>query len=306
MSKTVFGNKNMKKIILSLLLAAGITSSVSAGQPKNVQVVWPFAPGSTQAVMIRSLLENANTNQKNYQFIFVNKPGAGGSIAANSILNTDTLSVLVSSSSFYSRPLLYKESHNVDKFTLISQLCENAPIGVFSKKYKSLNELKNKEISIGINPGSITQIFTTQLSNSFKDITVVEIPYKDTVTAYADMLGKHIDMNVDLINNGTMSKLTSDVNLVAISGTQKILNLEPIKELSNLIVSYWFFASKDIDKNTQKELNQIFSTAIDKKIRGDCANEYGNINLLPYDKLEELHENNKKSWRNMTRGIVVQ
>lgn len=296
--------KYMKKIIASALLA--ISSLTYANQPKNVEVVWPFAAGSSQAVMIRNLLESANSSQTQYQFVFMNKPGAGGAIAANSVLAANNLSILASTSSFYTRPLLYKESHDVDKFAMLGQICEGAPVAIYSKKYKSLDEMKNKNVTFGIISGSMTQIFSNTLSKNVKDITVTEVPYKDTVASFADMMGNHIDVSVDLLSSTTLARMTPDTHVVGISGNQKISNYRQIKELVNLTNNYWFFAPKTLDAETRKQLNAILTSAINKRVRDDCANEYGYVNLLPYDKLESLNSNNKMFWKNMTNGMIVQ
>lgn len=294
----------MKKFIVSVFLM--FSTLVYANQPKTVEVVWPFAAGSSQAVMIRNLLENANSSQTQYQFVFTNKPGAGGAIAANSVLSSNTLSILASTSSFYTRPLLYKESHNVDNFAMVSQLCEGAPVAIYSKKYKSLDEMKNQRVTFGVIPGSMTQIFTNTLSKSVKDISVSEIPYKDTVASYSDMMGKHIDVSVDLLSSSTLAKMTSDTRVVGISGTRKISDYQQIKELANLTNNYWFFAPTTVNPEVRKQLNTILTSAINKRVRDDCANEYGHITLLPYDKLESLNSNNKMFWKNMTSGMIVQ
>ena len=87
----------MKSILATLLL---LTVTV-ANSATTVQVVWPFSPSSSQSVMARDLIESANKSQDKYQFVFINKPGAGGSIAANYTLNRPELTLMISSNSFW-------------------------------------------------------------------------------------------------------------------------------------------------------------------------------------------------------------
>jgi tripartite-type tricarboxylate transporter receptor subunit TctC len=294
----------MKKTLTALAMA--LTAFTASATPKTVEVVWPFAPGGTQATMIRHLLENANATQKDYQFLFVNKPGAGGSIAANSVANANSLTVLASAATFYTRPLLYKESHDVDKFNMLTPVCENAPFGLFSKKYKSLSDMKGKEVSVGIIPGSPGHIFSVALAKAFKDVKIVEVPYKDTVAASTDMLGQHVDASIDLLSVGTIERMPQDVSIVAVSGTEKFGNAETAKSLSDMTAGYWFFIPKTVDKNVQRDLNKIFTSSFDAKVRSACAAEKGTVNLVPFDKLDSLHENHKKNWKNLTAGIKVE
>lgn len=294
----------MKKTLTAVAIA--LSSIVAHANTKTVEVVWPFAPGGTQATMIRHLLESANAAQKDYRFLFVNKPGAGGSIAVNSVANSNNLTVLASAATFYTRPLLYKDSHDVDKFTVLTPVCENAPFGLYSKKYKSLNEMRGKTVSVGIIPGSPGHIFSVALAKAFKDITIVEVPYKDTVAASTDMLGQHIDASIDLLSDGTVAGMPQDVTVVAMSGTQKMGNAETAKSLSDMNAGYFFFIPKSVDKTVQRDLNRIFTSAIDSKVKGACAAERGTINPVAFEKLDELHETNKKNWKNLTAGIKVE
>ena len=78
----------MKKI---LLLIALILVTALAQAQLTVQVIWPFDPGANHASIVRALIDNANKTQNKYQFVFVNKSGAGGIIAANAVLNSTEL-----------------------------------------------------------------------------------------------------------------------------------------------------------------------------------------------------------------------
>ena len=54
----------MKKILATLL--AVLSLGVSA-QTRTIPVVWPFAIGSPQANMVRSIIDSANKEQNKYQ-----------------------------------------------------------------------------------------------------------------------------------------------------------------------------------------------------------------------------------------------
>jgi tripartite-type tricarboxylate transporter receptor subunit TctC len=159
---------------------------------------------------------------------------------------------------------------------------------------------------VGIIPGSPGHIFSVALAKAFKDITIVEVPYKDTVAASTDMLGQHVDANIDLLSEGTVARMPQDVTVVAMSGTQKMGNAETAKSLSDMNAGYWLFIPKSVDKNVQRDLNRIFTSAIDSKVKGACAAERGTINPVAFEKLDELHETNKKNWKNLTAGIKVE
>lgn len=274
----------------------------SATAQQTVQVVWPFAPGGTQANMIRQLIDNANNAQKEYRFQFVNKQGAGGSVAANSVLNESSLSIIVNAAVFYTRPHLYKEAHDIEKFDLLLPLCEQAPFALFSKKYKSMSELKGKSVTVGIIPGSPGHLFMNEVSNRIKDVKFVNVPYKDTIVASTDMIGQHVDVSLDLLNVGTLERMPKDVTLLAVSG-KKYENHEPI---SNLAGGFWFHVPKTVDKKLQKDLHRILTSSFDSKVKDMCKNDLGTVNILSFDKLESHHAHIKNQWKDSTVGVKVE
>ena len=299
----------MKKIIAAAAVVLSCLSAKANTQP--VQVVWPFAPGSTQAVMVRNLIESANQQQSKYQFVFVGKPGAGGAIAANYTASANTLTVLASTSSFYTRPLMYHESHDPEQFRLVSAICLHSPLAMFSRKYTAFNDMKNNDVTVGINPGSVTQLFTRLLAQHNPELKFTEVPYKGTPEATTDMLAKHIDASIDLLSVGNLARLTPDTAVVGITGTRSLPNMPSlsslkVKGLNNLTNNYYIFVPRNTDQALAQELNRIFNTAINEAVRESCSNERGLTELVPFDRTEKLHQTNQTQWRQITQGIVKQ
>jgi tripartite-type tricarboxylate transporter receptor subunit TctC len=299
----------MKKL-LAVLVTVLSCITVQAN-PQSVQIVWPFAPGSTQAIMVRNLIESANQQQSKYQFVFVNKPGAGGAIAANYTAASNSLTVLASTSSFYTRPLMYNESHDPDQFRLVGAICLQSPLAMFSRKYTSFNELKNNTVTVGINPGSVTQLFTRLLAQHNPELKFTDVPYKGTPEATTDMLGRHIDTSIDLLSVGNLARLTPDTTVIGISGTRSIANMPSfsslkVKGLDNLTNNYYVFVPRSTDTAIAQELNRIFNSAINDAVRENCNNERGVIEIVTFDRTERLHQTNQAQWRQITHGIAKQ
>ena len=102
----------MKKllIIFSLIWCTTVSSK------EVVPIVWAFAPYSNQANALRVIIDNANNIQEKYTFIFESKPGAGGSIAVNHVINQKKLTLLMISSSVFVRPIYYpNESYDINQ-----------------------------------------------------------------------------------------------------------------------------------------------------------------------------------------------
>jgi tripartite-type tricarboxylate transporter receptor subunit TctC len=285
--------------------------SVAYANSQVVQVIWPFAPGSTQAVMVRNLIESANQQQSKYQFVFVSKSGAGGTIAANYTLTAGSLTVLASTSSFYTRPLMYHESHDPEQFRIISAICLQSPLALFSRKYSTFNDIKNNDVTVGINPGSVTQLFTRLLAQHNPELKFTDVPYKGTPESTTDMLAKHIDASIDLLSVGTLARLTPDTAIIGVSGTRSLPGMPSmtslkVKGLDNLTNSYYIFLPRAVDVAVTQELNRIFNTAINPAVRESCSNERGLTELIPFDRTEKLHQTNQIQWRQITQGISKQ
>ena len=99
-----------------LFAIAALVASFAAIAKENITVVYSWTPADAAANFHRTLVEESNKIQNRYNFIFDTKPGAGGSIAANYVLNTPN-TVLATASAFYIRPNFFPaESHDISKF----------------------------------------------------------------------------------------------------------------------------------------------------------------------------------------------
>lgn len=297
----------MKKIIAILATALMGTTVIAATQ--TVPVIWPFAPGSSQAAVTRNLIETANQQQDKYQFVFVNRAGAGGTIAANHVKSATQLTLLSNTSSFYTRPMLYHEAYDPADFRIVSTVCLNAPVAMFARK---ISRLDTQNTTVGIIPGSITQVLTQLITQHNPEVKFTEIPYKGTVQATTDMLGGHIDASVDFMSAGNLARLPADVNIIGISGTRSIGTVPSfrslgIKGLDDLVMSYYIFVPKTIDLSIAQDLTRIFNTALaSDTVQTSCKNENGTAVSTPQAELEQLHQLNQIRWRKLTQDISKQ
>jgi tripartite-type tricarboxylate transporter receptor subunit TctC len=302
----------MKKIISIIVIALTCFSATATPTtPQTVQMVWPFAVGGL-GTMIRSLIDIANQQQNTYQFVFTHKPGAGSTIAANYVLSSNSLVILANSDGMYTRPLMYHDSHNPKKFQLISAVCVNIPMAIYSRKYKSVDNLKNKEVSVGIIPGTVTQLFTRLLSINNPDLKFTEVPYKGVPESTTDMLGGHLDSNVAFISNGNSALQMSNVSVLGISGTRSFpglptfasLNVKGAEQLTN---SYYIFIDRNADIKLAQDFNKIFNNAVNSNaFKEVCTNERGAVESVMFNQTEKMHQSNMQIWKQLTKGILKQ
>jgi tripartite-type tricarboxylate transporter receptor subunit TctC len=298
----------MKKLFLTIFAFLFFNTASAA---ETIQVIWPFAPGSTQAVMFRNLVDSANTQQTKYNFIFVNKPGAGGTVAAKYVESASTLSILASTTSFYSRPMMYYESHKAENFVLTNTVCLDAPIAIFSKRYNNFAEFENKEITIGINPGSVTQLVTQTIIRDNPKFKFKEIPYKGTIEASIDMIAQRIDASVELLATGALARMPEGVSTLGITGSKSIKNVPSlsslgVKGLEKLTNNYFIFVHMSASSDFKKEISDIFNKSINEKVKDGCSNENGVTQSLNFINSDAVHKTNMQNWQRFTQGIVKQ
>lgn len=296
----------MKKIYAACLML--LWSLTVNATEITVHVYWPFAAGSQQATMIRSLIESANSSQETYQFVFMHKPGAGGSIAANSNLNDNLVSVLASTSSFYIRPMLYRNSHEIEKFNLINTICVGQPLAIFSANKNLLKDAEKQEITVGVIPGSITALLVRALQRQNTNLQILEIPFSSTPESTLMMLGGHINGSVNFIGKTVLSTISSTVHAIAISGSTDILGFrtfdsQGIQGLSQIVNDYYIFSPTNADPEIVKELHNILNSAINEKVKSLCEDDFGSVKTITLDEGKTIHMKNTKKWLNLTEDI---
>ena len=256
----------MKKLLLGI---GALVLTMSSYAQQSVPIVWPFAPGSNQANFVRAIVEEANKQQTKYLFHFENKPGAGGSIAANYVSNYNGIALLSSSSSFFVRPVYYpNESHKVSDFTPVIIQCTGQPFVVVSAKYKTLAELRTQpKLTIGATIGSLTEAVGRELKNNLPTSTdLAFIGYNNTIQPTQEMIGGVLDLNVDVPTSTLQWIETGKINVVGSSGTVEFPNYrtfhsQGIKGFENLVSNYQIVASAKADPAVVAELHAILRKA---------------------------------------------
>jgi tripartite-type tricarboxylate transporter receptor subunit TctC len=212
----------MKKLIILILSVAAFAASAK----ENVQIHFPFLLYPSFG---HKMVEEANKLQDDWNFVIVPKIGAGGVIAAQTVINENYKSLLAGTSSFFIRPLLYKNtSYDIKQFrTLIAQ-CD-LPMVVVSKKYKSFAGIEtNQRITIAVTGlGATTHVVALEIMKKFPNVTVV--PYSGVPDTLRAIISGDVDMAVGFvkqlqehINSGTVAAL-------GITGNTSYLNIPTLK-----------------------------------------------------------------------------
>jgi tripartite-type tricarboxylate transporter receptor subunit TctC len=304
----------MKKIISTLAIALACFSVwATPTQPQTVQFVWPWASGAGGvATMMRHLVNAANQQQDKYQFVFTQKLGAGGTIAANHVLSSNSLAVIANGDAMYTRPLMYNEAHDITQFQVVSSICSNMPLALYSRKYTSIDQLKNKDVTVGINPGTATQLLTSLIANSNPEFKFMAVPYKGLPESITDMLGGHIDSTVAFVGSGGSALSSPGVTVLGISGNRSLPGMptfasQKVRGVEQLTNGFYIFAPRSLDATVAQEFNKIFNSAAESgAFKEVCTSERGMVEAVAFDQTEKLHQFSIQKWKRFTQGISKQ
>lgn len=180
-----------KKIIATILMMV----TLSAFAAERISIVWGFNPASNQANFYRAMVNELNATQKKYEFVFENRPGAGGAVAARYVLNNSESAVLGGTSTFFLRSQFDQQTgYATSEFQPVLVQTLGAPLILLSKKHHSLKDLNKNPVDITVSisgAGSSSHLMASVLKESMPKVKIVN--YVSLVDANKDIMGQHID-----------------------------------------------------------------------------------------------------------------
>lgn len=302
----------MKKLILSLFLTA--ISSVTLAK-ETVTIVYSWTAADTAANFHRTLAEEANRIQNNYKFVFDAKPGAGGSIAANYVLNNSN-TILATASAFFIRPNFFpNESHDLAAFKELMPQC-SAPAVISSSKYKSWKEVPaDRPLTIGVSGmGTTTHLIATQVAKRYPGMTVV--PFKSTSEALVSVLGGNTDFAVNFLGDSdqyTKPGSPKRVYMLGITGDKTVSNVAPMivqgfpKVLSRMNVPAQLLVPRNLADNKFTEWRDILvragrAASVQQAFAADYCES---LNQMPTDQIQGYYHMQVAEWQRLSSGVSL-
>jgi len=251
-----FNNK-----IISILLASLL--SCSAYAKEKVEAMWPFTPASTQGTYFRTILDEANKQQDKYEFIFTNRTGAGGAIAAQYINRQQGTRILAHSAAYFIRPFLYADTpYKFDQFNPL-MVMGMSPAALVTKG-KTLDQLlKQDRINVSTaGAGSSTHLMAESFFKMFPGKNIVMVHYRDTNEAYKDVIAGHVDTTFEFLGDALAKGNTT---IIGITGKNKINDFPLLKDINsnmeNLVGIFAIYIPKDIPTSKSQEIQKILLSA---------------------------------------------
>ncbi len=303
----------MKRIIATMLFCLLTVSGLHAETIK-VPGVWGFAVGSTQGNYFRAILEQANQDQKKYQFVFEHKPGAGGAIATKTALDTPGPVILAHTAAFYVRPNLYPETpYRFDQFQPI--LVMGTAPAVLMTRGKTLDQLlKQPRITIGTaGAGSSSHFIAETMKKYIKGPEVTMVHFKDTNEAYLNVIGGHVDANFEFLGDAT-AKASKEVVFAGLTGTTSINGIPLLRDrgmpdMAQVNNIFAIYVRTGMSQETYNELRAILLQAEkSEKVQALYTRDFTqrDARLLQTNNLQPWYNNNVNKIRELSTGIKVQ
>ena len=237
------------RIVLALLTMAMLSTAPVQAQTgsypsKTVTVVVPFAAGGTVDVMGR---EMAGILSKKFStgFVVENRPGGGGSIAYNLVARAapDGYTLFVGSAGPMTvAPALFPQAKldpvkQLDPIILFANtpgiVVARADLNVSSmKELVALSKLQPGKLTMGsAGSGSVLQLMGEYLQERL-EFKWTHVPYKGSSPALADLMAKHIDVMVDLVNSTAPYVLSKDIKAIAVTSSNRSSELPDVPTLA--------------------------------------------------------------------------
>jgi len=297
-------------VFITLLACA---SSVQARQ--TITIVYPF-PNESITNIYRVLASEANKIQEKYNFIVDIRPGAGGSIASNHVLNTPN-TILAHTSAFFVRPNIYpRESHDLKQFQFQYVLCM-VPMAVSSSKYQSWKDVpKSRPLNVGTSGLGVTShLITMAITKNFPNIHVV--PFKSTGEALLGMISDSVDLQVGFIAESEKwrdpnPQSTRRVNILGITGNQTVNGHQPLSsqgfdpDLNNMTLIMHLAVPVKYDQVVTAEWHDIFDRAAKTNaVRSVMANDHCMPNTVRPDQLDKFYATQVSNWRRFSERVRI-
>ena len=300
----------MKKLFLLFLLFATVAL---AGE--NVTIIYSWTAADGPANYSRTIIEEANQQQKKYNFIFDTKPGAGGSVAANYVKNTPN-TILATASAFFVRPNFFpNESYDLSAYKEIYLQC-TAPMAITATKYKTWADVpKDQPLTIGVSGlGTTTHLFATQIQAQYPKLQV--IPFKSTSESLLSVASGNTDLHVAFLGEvetwGADNAKFKRLNVLGISGSTRVRGFPTLtsqgfgRTVADIGVPFHLVVPASVPDTKFKEWRDILVRAgqsatvketykIDACLPRDIKN----------DDLEPWYHAQVEKWQRLSRGVKI-
>ncbi len=270
-----------RSIVAVSLLAVSLAWPALAWPDRALRIVVGFQAGGSSDVVTRLAAERLRGQLDGATIIVENRPGAAGSIAADSVLNArDGHSLLTFSDSFVTSPLINKSVRYqpLRDFRMISLMCEgtlvvlagpNAPFRDFKEfvAYARANPGKVAYVSAGL--GGHQHLTGEYIAAALK-LEITHVPTRGGSQATNDLVGGQVDAAVLGLGPTLAHIPAGKARALAVTAASRVPQLPDVPTLIELGLTgfsadQWFglAAPADTPQAIVDQLAQAVAAALD-------------------------------------------
>ncbi|AMD44832.1 tripartite tricarboxylate transporter substrate binding protein [Bordetella holmesii] len=270
--------QSWQRLTAGALLSAAALAPAWA-QTEAIKLVVGAPPGGTTDTVARSI---AQTMAKDLQrtVLVENRPGAGGNIAADYVAKSraDGTTLLVTFTGFSINASLYRKLpfDPVKDFTPISMLAQVPSVLVARKDFPA-NDIPELLKQVKADPGKYTMALGAVGSSlhlagermkMLADLDILNVPYKGTSPALADLLGGQVDMMFASSLSAQPHIKSGSLKALGVTSPQQLPQYPGVKPIGDTVKGFesnaWFalLGPADLPPQTLQSVNAAASKAV--------------------------------------------
>lgn len=299
----------MKKLLVML----GLALSMSVQAKEVITILYAFSPSDTTGNYSRVIANELNNSQNKYTFVFDAKPGAGGTIAVNEVLNKPNSVILHHSTAFFVRPNIFpKESWDIGAFKEQFLYC-SAPLVVAGSNVRSWSEVAGKkDVTIGISGlGVTTHLMAVQLQKKYPNLIIV--PFKSTTDAMASMYSKQTDLAIGFAGELTQWVASGKVSVLGITGPTSHKGFPSLssqghdKIFDGMVVGQHLAVPKTWSEEKTKEVYDMLSKVANRQVVLDSYKDDLCVpKRLPYNGMDAWYSKQTEYWKLLSADVKIE
>lgn len=302
-------------------LCIGLLPTLALGQAwptKPIRIVVPFVPGGGADTIARSISQ-ALQQRLGQPVLVENRPGAGGSIAAELVAKSpaDGYTLMIGTNTFITNPAIMKTSYDpVKDFTAITTLGTSPYLLLVSagSEFKTLADLlkvaraQPERLSFGsAGSGGVTHLLGELLKQRTR-ARAQHVPYKGTASALTDLIGAQIHFAfadtaaaMPLVNGGRLRALATTAP-VRSPLLPEVPTLAEAGVKLEVIGFYGLFAPTGIPAPVLTRLNTELAGVLgSQEIRDRFAAGLTDAVAMPHEQFALMLANEVALWRDVVK-----
>lgn len=294
-------------VFLAAALFVAGEAKAQAFPERAVEIVVGYSPGGLTDGVARVVAQQLS-EAWGKPVVVQNRPGAGGTIAANTVANAkpDGYTLLLADHALMTYPSLYPSfPHDLLKAFQPLSVVGGASMVFLVRPDSPIKSLKDLVAAAKAEPGKVTFAsggtgtvthLAGELFEKVTDIDLLHVPYRGVAPGITDLLGGRIAMMVSSIGPIVPQVTTGTLKALAVTGPQPVNVLPGVPTVGAAgypdatAVGYWgFLAPANLPPAVLAELSKALTGAIrspktQEKLRsmgvdpvGSTPDEYANI-----------------------------